>query len=369
METKVKRERIIFLDLMRAFAVLMMVQGHTIDAFLADVCRSMSSPLYTSWLTLRGFTAPIFMFTSGVTFTYLLRLNPASISKNPRTFKGVRRFFNLLAVAYLLRYPTPKIIFFKDVTPQQWLGFFTVDALHLIAFGLLFIIGFAYLGEKMRIKDGILFPVGVLLFFLSAPFINAIDWNQYLPVPVSSYLYQGSGSASFFPLFPWIGYVLGGATLGTVLAHHPHIYKKKSFLQHLVFGGLSMMLFSFFVYVGIHSFLPSMSFWDNGLPLWIYRMGVVLILNGIALFISLRMKSIPDIIKQVGSHTLIIYVVHLVLIFGSAWTPGIDRLFAKSLDFPMALLSALIMLAAMILMVYCIERFKSFRKNRKTVQA
>jgi uncharacterized membrane protein len=80
--------RIIFLDILRAFAVLMMVQGHTIDSLLADEYRTFDSVIYSVWHTMRGFTAPIFMFTAGVVFTYLLKLNNLPFKENPRVIKG-----------------------------------------------------------------------------------------------------------------------------------------------------------------------------------------------------------------------------------------------------------------------------------------
>lgn len=102
----IDRKRIIFLDLMRAFAVLMMVQGHTVDAFLSNEFRTFDSVAYYIWNTMRGFTAPVFMFSSGVVFTYLLRLYKEPFFKNPRVKKGLIRFITLVTIGYLLRYPT-----------------------------------------------------------------------------------------------------------------------------------------------------------------------------------------------------------------------------------------------------------------------
>jgi len=66
-------KRIIYVDMMRAFAVIMMIQGHTVDTFLAEEFHNANSLTYSVWHTLRGFTAPIFMFTAGLIFTYLLK--------------------------------------------------------------------------------------------------------------------------------------------------------------------------------------------------------------------------------------------------------------------------------------------------------
>ena len=69
MDTKPKR--ILYIDILRAFAVIMMIQGHTVDTFLAEEYRTTESTVYSIWYTLRGFTAPIFMFAAGLVFTYL----------------------------------------------------------------------------------------------------------------------------------------------------------------------------------------------------------------------------------------------------------------------------------------------------------
>ncbi|MDY0082460.1 MAG: heparan-alpha-glucosaminide N-acetyltransferase domain-containing protein, partial [Ignavibacteriaceae bacterium] len=69
-----KKHRIIFIDLIRALAVIQMVQGHTIDALLAPEYRSLDYPVYYLWNFMRGITAPVFMFSAGTVFTYLFRL-------------------------------------------------------------------------------------------------------------------------------------------------------------------------------------------------------------------------------------------------------------------------------------------------------
>ena len=43
-----QRKRIIYIDIMRAFAVIMMIQGHTVDTFLGEEYRTMDSGCYSS---------------------------------------------------------------------------------------------------------------------------------------------------------------------------------------------------------------------------------------------------------------------------------------------------------------------------------
>ncbi|MDX9923675.1 MAG: heparan-alpha-glucosaminide N-acetyltransferase domain-containing protein [Ignavibacteriaceae bacterium] len=163
-----KSNRIIFIDLMRALAVLMMVQGHTIDTLLADAYRTNESSFFNVWFMVRGFTAPIFMFTAGVVFTYLLKNQKKPFRENPRVRKGLKRFLNLVVLGYFLRFPTFQIFDFSSVAKEQWQTFFVVDALHLIGFGLLFIIILTYLTEKFKVNDYFFYFAGVIFFFLAS---------------------------------------------------------------------------------------------------------------------------------------------------------------------------------------------------------
>src|ERR1035438_4161828 len=66
--------------------------------------------------------------------------------------------------------------------------------------------------------------------------------------------------------------------------------------------------------------------------LMILRLGFVLILNSVVSIICLRIESIPRIFILIGRNTLLIYVVHLVILYGSAWNPGLSVLFDKAFD-------------------------------------
>ena len=109
-----KKHRIIFIDLMRAFAVLQMVQGHTIDMLLSNSLRNYDNPIFATWYFMRGMTAPIFLFSAGAVFTYLFRLVNKPFETNPRVKKGVKRFFLLVFLGYLLRYPTASVWVFTS---------------------------------------------------------------------------------------------------------------------------------------------------------------------------------------------------------------------------------------------------------------
>jgi uncharacterized membrane protein len=359
-----KKNRIIFIDLMRAFAVLQMVQGHTVDLLLANDYRTMDSPFFAVWFFMRGMTAPIFLFISGTVFTYLFRLHDEPFNSNPRVKKGFKRFLLLLAIGYGLRYPTATIVDFSEVTKEQWTTFYSVDVLQLIGFGLLFVIILAWIGEKLKIHDYIIFGAAGTFFFFIFPWFESVKWVQYLPVPLAGYLYKETGS--LFPLFPWGGFVIFGAVLGSYLAKNPNIFKTVRFSINLAISGAVIMILSA-IYEVIDAAIQGAAYnYEVSVSLFMFRLGFVLMLNALVSYISLSIHTIPKFLILVGRNTLLIYIVHLMILYGSAWNPGLALLFEKRLGVGNTVLTAVLMLLTMTVMVLLINKFKIRNKEVAT---
>ncbi|MFH0735781.1 MAG: heparan-alpha-glucosaminide N-acetyltransferase domain-containing protein [bacterium] len=356
-----KKERILFIDLMRALAVLLMVQGHTIHTLLGSEYRTLDSVFFYSWHTIRGFTAPIFMFTAGLAFTYLLRENKQPVKGNVRIKKGLKRVGILLGIGYLLRFPTYDIFNFSDVTYAQWQTFFTVDALHLIGMGLLFVIGLVYLGEKLKLTDNVIFTFGALFFFLFAPSVLSSNLYTHFPGPIAAYFTERGGS--LFPLFPWAGYVISGAILGSFIANNKTFAKTKVFSYNLIFiGSLAISLSAIISQLNIHGAIKD-AYWVEITKLILLRVGVVTALYGIASILEKKITYLPKIVRQMGSNTLLIYVAHLIILYGCAWFPGIYSVAGERLNAFASVSAALIMITLMILMVIFTGKYKLYRKH------
>jgi len=356
-----KKNRIIFIDLMRAFAVLQMVQGHTVDVLLANDYRTMDSPFFALWFFMRGMTAPIFMFTSGIVFTYLFRLNNKPFEKNPRSVKGFKRVLLLVCLGYLLRYPTATIFDFSEVTGQQMKIFFAVDVLQLIGIGILFILIFAFLAEKFKISDYISFSSGAVIFFGLSPLFESIKWSEFLPVPLAGYFYYGTGS--LFPVFPWAGYLLVGAVLGSYLAKHPLVFKSSKFSTKLAVYGLFFLTVTLLIELLSKIYYSESFTWISKYSIILLRVGFVLMLNSLVSFIALKIDTIPRFLILIGRNTLLIYIVHLMILYGSAWNPGLSQLFAYSFNVWKTVGTALLMILTMTVMVLIIHKFKIRNKE------
>jgi uncharacterized membrane protein len=359
-----KKNRIIFIDVMRAIAVIQMIQGHTVDTFLSDNFRTMNSSIFSVWYFMRGMTAPIFMFSAGTVFTYLLRLQDKPFKDNPRVKKGIKRFFLLVFLGYLLRYPTAKIFDFSNVSPDQWKTFLTVDVLHLIGFGILIVLGLAYLSERFKVNDYWIFGSAAAIIFLVSPFTEKINWVGFLPYPIAGYFYAGTGS--LFPLIPWSGYVIAGGVFGSYLANHPAVFKTKEFNYKLFSFGVLLIIVSQ-IFNSLDIPIAGDTTWSSAIYLIFFRIGFVIVLNAVVSFICLKIDTIPRLLILIGRNTLLIYVVHLVLLYGSAWSPGLVLLFNRSLDLWTTLGSAAVMILAMVYMVYLINKFKIRNKELVTI--
>ncbi len=359
---KTKQNRILYLDIMRALAVFMMIQGHTIDTFLADKFRSSDSLFYVIWYNHRGFTAPIFMFTAGVVFTYLLKIGKYGFIENPRIKKGLKRGVTLITIGYLLRYPTARIFDFRYVTPEKWSSFFAVDALHLIGFGLLFIILMVYFTDKFKIQFITLAYSSILIILFVYPLVKQIVFTNYFPEYIAAYFNNKTGS--HFPFFPWLIYIFAGSILGFYLSKNEDLYRRKKFSYKLSTLGITLIgMFFIFSYIKDSEF--------SGNNIWLYsssmvflRLGYVLLLNGIVSFVIRKSKSIPKIIIETGRHTLILYVVHLVMLYGSAWSLGLIYFYARSFNTLETIIVAIGMILLMLLVVMMIEKIKSFKVRK-----
>jgi len=357
-----KKNRIIFIDIMRAIAVFQMVQGHTIDAFLSNNYRVLNNPVFEAWLFMRGVTAPIFLFSAGAVFSYLFRLHDQTFESNPRVTKGIKRAALLLFLGYLLRFPAPTLIDFSSVSPVAWQTFQSIDVLQLIAVGLLFIISLFLIIEKLKLNDYWVFGSIALVCMYIFPLTELVNWTKYFPVYLASYLYKDTGSQ--FPIFPWLGYVLAGAFLGTYLAKNPMIFKSARFSRNIFIIGTAFLFISLIGHI-IGTAWVKNYYWDTSPNLMILRLGFVLILNAVVSLISIRIESIPRIIILIGRNTLLIYVVHLVILYGSAWNPGLSVLFDRAFGLWNTIGSAVLMIGLMTLMVFIIHKLKI--KNKEIV--
>jgi putative membrane protein len=345
--------RLIFIDIIRAFAICMMLEGHFIDGLLAPEYRDENNLFYATWHYIRGMTAPVFFTVSGFIFTYLLikEQNPAKMGWNHvRVQKGVRRGINLIIIAYLLRANILNLFTpgYTDMNVRR------VDVLHCIGLSLLFLIAFYLLTyrRKNRLRMSIMLLGTTFVAFFFEPIYSHLTY-EYLPMALANYFTKENGSV--FTIFPWFGYASLGGFMGFLFyknRENPHLYRNM-IIWYILLG---VILITFPYWMGkiadtlqIHS-LQLIAHGDY----LIKRIGNVLLF--FALFMILRHVITSPTLQKIGQNTLSIYVIHYIILYGSFTGMGLYRYFHDQLTPWQAIIGAILFVIVTILITFLYMR-------------
>ncbi|NMH86131.1 heparan-alpha-glucosaminide N-acetyltransferase domain-containing protein [Flavivirga algicola] len=326
--------RLYFIDAVRAFAILMMLQGHFIDTLIDPIYRDSTSIIYNIWSYFRGITAPTFFSISGLVFTYLLLRAHSKNDDQPRIKKGFFRGLILIGIGYSLR-----------INLVSWLSgyfssyFFVVDVLQCIGLSLIILVSLHILLKHYSyIFSVILFSLGCLCF-ISEPLYRDLVIDN-LPLPIANYMTKVNGSV--FTILPWFGYSAFGAFISTVFFRHVHRNRFKLYTIITFFTvGYFLIYYSSWFLLELHSItnveLLRLSASYNFLFI---RLGNVLILFG--MFYSFERFLKQSIIAKIGKKTLSIYVIHFIILFGSFTNYGLKRFLNQTLNPTEAIIGAIL---------------------------
>jgi uncharacterized membrane protein len=282
------------------------------------------------WNFLRGLTAPIFLFVSGAVHVFAMkRSQSGSISKE--TLKKRLQWIAIIFICgYLLVFPASRLIDLPYLDTSIWRQFLQFNILQLTPFTLLFVLALSYITHSVKAL-GIISGISALIIFISTPYIQNIDVFAFLPETFGAMISYKHGS--LFPIFPFSGFMLGGVAFGAWL-QSLHQEKRSAFFNKHIF------LLSIIV-IGI---ALSAMYWTN---LWMprpvhndammtnpafmfVRIGIILFLFGICQRFVNLFDSYKHHFVFFSSKSLYIYVIHLILLYGTPWFPSIGRTFQYS---------------------------------------
>lgn len=329
---------------MRAWAVFMMIQGHTIDALLSKTYYNGDSMLFNIWLFNRGLTAPIFLFGSG--FAYVIatfrKMEHGAPLPKPVLMKRLRWIGVLFLLGALMHLPAGNIGSMLSLSPERWARFFHVDVLRLMAVTLLGLFALFFLAKSRKRLFTYSLGIGMGIILLS-PFIYMVTWTEILPLGLAAWVTTQTGS--WFPVFPFSGYLFLGAA-GAALYMRWQESGREQELPKLYFMAASALLILFFIPRLIWGWDLPLSSGSSSIWLTFSRLGWVLMLWAGIGFLLRRTQRIPEIISIAGQHTLFIYVSHIVILYGSAWMRGLRQVYGKTLDLEPVLLIIAILIAS-----------------------
>lgn len=338
-----QKTRLYFIDIARSIAILLMLEGHFVDNGLMDVYRDTNNDIYNAWLFVRGFTSPIFLTITGIVFTYLLiGNNHLEYFKNNRIKKGYKRVVELLFWGYVVQV-------------------YAFHVLQCIGIGILSILILYGIYKAVKI-----IPLWVYFFFagtiIFSSYIVISSWPKEYYWPESAPIFIQNmfhGKYSVFPILPRMGYTMYGAMIGVILYTYKSKVKEWSFI-------LSVFLIGAFLYF----FLKDVLLIIDGIfahPIyhlykvdWLYEcLGMVLIILSILIAIEKLIGEIkPNLFLKIGQNTLTIYILHMVLLYGSITGFGINRVIHKNLT-PWQILPATIcFILFFVILIYYLDEIK-----------
>jgi uncharacterized membrane protein len=341
--------RLKFIDIARSFAIIFMLEGHfitlTYDNYFEvneaiNEFGTSGNLLLDFWYGLRGFTAPLFFTITGLVLGYLLMAHKGEpFWKQKRVSKGWRRGLRIIFWGYLLQFNVK--YFLESGKVGDFI--YTFHVLQCIGTGLLLLIvlyGIHHLLKRIKFSL-ILFIAGVTVFALYPIFTSfkGLPVPENAPIFIQNMIYKHSaGSGAVFAIFPNLGYIFIGASLGALFRDYSQYIKKVWFPLVFVAGSLLIIFLinSSTVFLA-NTFHTKYEFIGG---LWLYdRVSVIVIFIGILMYAELFIKVKGKFFRAIqrgfigmGQNTLNIYIVHCILLYGSIFGWGIKSVFNKNPD-------------------------------------
>ena len=370
-----KPPRLRFIDMARAVAILLMLEGHFVHLTLGEEYRIKGVAVYDLWLHARGLAAPMFFAVTGLIFSYLLCGAPVDqpYLQTRRVRRGLIRVVELMFWGYALQFHPALLTGEMKIHSGSW--FLAFHVLQCIGCGLIAMI--TIFGLLRRFGTKVLLPAFILsgfsCFLLDQIVANLDDpWPSFAPAILQNFIH---GPTSHFSLTPWLGFTLYGAAIGTWVRHHQ---QTKGGITHpaafLIIGFILSRIGWPMDNQIAHGFLGLLGYDTETCATTFYfhsRFGEALLIIGLLVCFDKWVKLKTTWFETIGRNTFSIYVVHVMVLYGGLFGIGINDLWTRSLNPWQAASGALLFMIAFGLMAQLADPLKAkcgslWERMRKT---
>jgi uncharacterized membrane protein len=327
--------RVESVDLFKFIVLFFMIQGHLFRAYLLPALRQ--EPWYKIHEIFHGLVAPGFLFTAGfAAFLSFHNKRQNYINLDRAFFKRLRRILFVIAIGYWIHLPffslRKTLQAIRLGTPSA-ADFLSVNILQCIGIGLLLFTMLAVLLKNEKLVVLVTALAGAL-FFLLAGVMQGVHLHRALD-PFLNYrpLWTAADNVltitSYFPIFPWVGYLC----LGIVAAYMYSQLKNDVFFKLLLLLGILFFPW-FFFQSSRFEFKAELTLAGN-----LNKVGGIFLLLCLCEWLLRKHGGrFLDILKKAGTESLFVYVLHLFIIFASVFRPGLKSIYENSLNVWQALL-------------------------------
>ena len=330
-----------YIDWMRGVAVLVMIEWHALDAWTLQSDRDGTAFWLLSFVG--GWAAPLFLFLAGVAVPLAGHAKLArGVSRRDACRDLQRRGWQVFLLAHLFRLQS----FLLNPT-ARWSSLLKPDILNILGLGLVAAAAIWGRGRGRRSEAIWLLTIALAVVAIT-PLVRGWWWPSLLYPRFEAYL-RPVGTFGVFSLFPWVGLLFAGATVGVYLADQPDT---PSVHKRLALIGLSVFAIGM-----IGSFMPSpfalSSFWTTSISLFLIRSGVMTTLLPLAWLIKRKASNAWSPTIMLGRHSLFVYWVHVELAYGIFMRP-----WQKSFPLTEALIGFVLLTALMVVLTLAWQKWR-----------
>jgi surface polysaccharide O-acyltransferase-like enzyme len=350
--------RVIFIDLARFMAVVMMVYGHTASAVLAP--RFRSGTWFELWTFQRGITSSLFLLVSGFAFAVATSRRWAVHGRwSPAVARRLRRFAAFVLFGYALHLPVRPLRALPLAGADEWRAFLAVDVLQLIGVTFIVLQLLLLVIRSRRVFAAAMAAAAAGVVGIASTAWST-DWAQSAHVSPAIAAYLTGQAGSLFPVVPSAAYILVGAALGTLFARWDAGRLRAFAATMLIVPGLALTGAMLAVRFG------GITVFGHGPFAWLpedvlLRIGVSLLILGGLARASRQLGHLPHWMTAVAQQSLLIYVVHLWIVYGSIWNRGLLSAYSGALGPASTIAVSAALLGSMVLLAVSWHRLKYAR--------
>jgi hypothetical protein len=250
--------------------------------------------------------------------------------------RRVFRYSLIVGIGYYLHLPHFSLRALSEATPAQVDAFLKVDALHVIGATLIATELLAPLARRRGAYVGVIAALGLATILL-APTMAALPAETVLPRALAAYVNHRTGS--IFPMFPWTGYLCAGIIAAHFIQRWIDRGETAELVPRLAAWAAVLVVTSAAIYGVVPWGRGDADFWQTSPLLVAFRIGVILLfLAGLtALFARPSEGSVRRLVDVIGMETLVVYVLHLLVLYGVPGFGGLHHAIGRTQTVPTAL--------------------------------
>jgi uncharacterized membrane protein len=305
-----------YIDWARGLAVLVMIEAHTADAWTHPADRRTSA--FQTLMLLGGLAAPLFLWLAGLGVVLSAEsVARRTASRQAATLAACKRGLEIFILAFLFRLQA------FVVSPGSYpVTLFRVDILNVMGPAML-AAGLVWAVASDARTSTLAFALLAVLTAMLTPPIRAAGWVDALPTWVQWYL-RPAGDNTTFMLFPWAGFVFAGGAVGVLVSRARDARAKR--LLRLSLGGAGLAVTGLGFYTAL---LPTIyrasSFWTSSPTYFAERVGIAMLaltaMSVLETVVGQRRPAPLAALERLGRSSLIVYWIHVELVYGYASWP------------------------------------------------